>query len=132
MAITRISITIPRQLLTALDRRAKQLDRSRSWAIAEAVRRFLGRAERTPAETTAGKRVHQPVTSASAAVAVAAARRRHLGSELALPVSERLRRAEELGKLGRQAQRRATRQQVIGFDSYEDYYQWKQARLVGG
>lgn len=112
MALTRISLTISRSLVSALDRKARELDRSRSWVIAEAARRFLD---------TYG------------AADVAAARRRHLQTDVALPPGERLRRAEELGRLARQAQRwrKRVRQQVIGFDSYEDYYEWKKARLVG-
>jgi hypothetical protein len=51
---------------------------------------------------------------------------------LALSPSERLRRAEELGSLARQAQGRGRRQQAIGFESYEDFYEWKKRRLIGG
>lgn len=128
MAITRISITIPDNLVAALDRKAKDLDRSRSWVIAQAVRQFL----ETPG--SAGKptlAVREPSPPPYAALEVAAARRQHLKTDLALPPAERLRRAEELGRLARRAQRRGVRNQVIGFDSYEDYYEWKTARLVG-
>jgi hypothetical protein len=47
MALARISITIPRELLAEADGAARQLDRSRSWIVADAVRRYL-RAGRTP------------------------------------------------------------------------------------
>ncbi|MBI4420912.1 MAG: CopG family transcriptional regulator [Gemmatimonadetes bacterium] len=132
MAITRTSITIPAPLLGALDRKAKELDRSRSWVIAEAVRRFLAAPTISAKPPPAVRESAAP--SYAAAVDVAAARRHHLATDLTLPLAERLRRTEELGRLGREAQRRrGIRHQVIGFDSYEDYYEWKKkARLGGG
>ena len=123
MPIARISVTIPRDVITAADRRARALDRSRSWVVAEALRRFVA------GGATAA--VHEPVATYRASGEVAEARRRHLAAELALPPAERLRRAEELGRLARQAWRRGRRQQVIAFDSYEDYYEWSKARRVG-
>jgi len=127
---SRISITLPRDLLVAADRRAAELERSRSWVLAEAVRSYLG-------ERGAGsvRRVSEAAAPVYAAREVAEARRRHLVAGLARPPAERLRRAEELGRLAIQAQRREgrgrRRHQIIGFDSYEDYYEWKKARLVG-
>jgi metal-responsive CopG/Arc/MetJ family transcriptional regulator len=37
----RISATIPEALVAAADERAKRLDRSRSWVISEALRRYF-------------------------------------------------------------------------------------------
>jgi hypothetical protein len=37
---SRISITLPPEVLAAADRLAKRLDRPRSWVVAEAIRRF--------------------------------------------------------------------------------------------
>jgi heme-degrading monooxygenase HmoA len=48
-----------------------------------------------------------------------------------LPPEERLRRAEELGRLARQAQTRGPRKVIIIFDSYEDFYEWRKSRLIG-
>ena len=132
MALARISITVARDLLAAADRRAKKLDRSRSWVVAEALRRYLKNGQGWEPAERRGARVREPGPQAYAAREVAEARRRHLLAELALPLAERLRRAEELGRLARQAQRRGRRHQAIGFDSYEDYYEWKKTRLVGG
>jgi predicted transcriptional regulator len=118
--ITRVTITLPSDLLAAADARARQLDRSRSRVVVEALRTYL-----------AAPVVREPGV-VYAAREVAEARRLHLATELRLPPAERLRRAEELGRLGRAAQRRKPRQQIIGFDTYEDYYEWKRkARLVG-
>ncbi|HKC48000.1 MAG TPA: ribbon-helix-helix protein, CopG family [Gemmatimonadales bacterium] len=119
--LVRITITLPKDLLDAADTRARRLDRSRSWVVAESLRQLVS--------GIAGV-VREPAV-AYGAREVAEARRFHAASDLRLSPAERLRRAEELGRLGRTAQRRARRQQVIAFDSYEDYYEWKKARLVG-
>jgi hypothetical protein len=75
-------------------------------------------------------RVAEPPASYAAAE-VAEARRRRLRSEAALPPEERLRRAEELGRLARQAHARGPRRVIIIFDSYEDFYEWRKSRLIG-
>lgn len=118
--ITRVTITLPSDLLAAADTRARRLDRSRSRVVAEALRTYLAAPMvRDPGVAYAGREV-------------AEARRLHLATELRLSPAERLRRAEELGRLGRAAQRRKPRQQIIGFDTYEDYYEWKRkAHVVG-
>jgi hypothetical protein len=124
MALTRISITLPRDVLAAADRRARSLDRSRSWLVVEAVRAYLA--------TSAGSRVREPDAPAYAVQEVADARRRHLAADLKRSPAERLRRAEELARLARQVRPRSgRREQVIGFDSYEDFYEWKRARRAG-
>lgn len=130
---TRISVTLPPEVVEAADARAQALDRSRSWVVAEALRRYLAAA---PGEEVAGMErrglyVAEPAAPAYAARAVERARARHLRAEAALPVDERLRRAEELGRLARRAQGRGVRCQVIGFDSYEDFYEWKKGHRIG-
>lgn len=125
MALARISITLPRDVLAAADRWAKQLDRSRSWVVAEAVRAYVGRLAtvREP-----GVQYGAPV---DAALEVAAARQRHLLADLDLSPAERLRRAGDLVALAWQVHGRRKRAQVIGFDSYEDFYEWKKVRRAG-
>ena len=121
MAITRISITLPPELAKAIDAKARELDRSRSWVIAEAARRFV----EAPAAA-----VHEN-SPAIATSEVAAARRRHLYTEAKLTPEERVRRAEDLVRIARQVRQRKPRRQVIGFDSYEDFYEWKRADRSG-
>jgi len=124
MAFTRISITLPRDVLAAADRRARALDRSRSWLIVEALRAYLA----TPVRS----QVREPDAPVYAVREVADARRQHLAADLKRSPAERLQRAEQLARLARQVRpRRGRRQQVIGFDSYEDFYEWKKARLAG-
>jgi hypothetical protein len=122
----RISITLPSDLVKAADRRASELDRSRSWLLAESLRQYLAAPAAAPTA-----RASEPAAPAYATREVAEARSRHLAHDLKLPPAERLRRAEELGHLARRVQPRARRHQVIAFDTYEDFYQWKKARLVG-
>jgi len=127
MVYARTSITLPNALLAAVDRRAKALDRPRSWVIAEAVRQWLDSAPAPVGQSS----VREPPADPYGAAEVADARRRHLVAELRLTPAERLRRAEGLGRLARTHQRRSQRVQIIGFDTYEDYYEWKKARRVG-
>lgn len=126
MALARISITLPRDLVAAADRRARELDRSRSWVVAEAVRDYLGRPGGAVRELNVD--YGAPV---DAAREVAEARRRHLLADLKLEPAERLRRAEELVRLAWKVHGRRRRPQVIGFDSYEDFYVWKKAHRAG-
>jgi len=110
MSYARISITLPESLLAAADQRAAELDRPRSWVVAEALRTYL----RRDASTTGGTpkppvQVSEPAPPPYAAAAVAEARLRHIEADLRLDPAQRLRRAEDLGRLAQQRQRRGTR-----------------------
>ncbi len=124
--IARISITIPADLLKAADRLADELDRSRSWVIGEAVRRLAG--------GTSPSVVREPVAGPYAGyeAEMETARLRRLKADLAATPQERLRDAEELVRLGRMVRPPRNRSQIIGFDSYEDYYRWKTTQRAGG
>lgn len=135
---SRITITIPQDLVEAADEKARSLDRSRSWVLVEALRRFLEGPARpshvrepaasphaaTPGPTTG------TATPVDVAAEVAASRLRRLRSEIALPPLERLRRAEGLARLGQISDLPRASAQVVGFDTYEDYYEWKKSRLI--
>ena len=135
---SRITISIPRDLVQAADERAEEVDRSRSWVLTEALRRYLrldAPAEgvrRQAAAPYAARRgpVGSPQVAIDAAAEVQAARERRLRSELALPALERLRRAEELARLGAPSTGSGVSLQVLGFDTYEAYYEWKKNRLI--
>ena len=120
MALTRISITIPGSLVTALDRTAKALDRSRSWVIAEAARRFL---DAPPLVTAApSSAVREPVASYGSP-GLSPSRLQQLEADLALSPTERVRAAEQTARAVPRTQRRA--QRVVTFDRYEDYLDWQ-------
>src|SRR5207245_5160005 len=97
MALTRISITLPPEVLQAADKRARALDRSRSWLIVAAIRTYLA---------TAPAQVREVAGPVSGAQEVADARRQHLASDLRRTPAERLRRADELAQLARRARSR--------------------------
>jgi predicted transcriptional regulator len=128
MAYARVSLTLPKALLAAADRRAKELDRSRSWVTAQALRQWL-----VPGQplADAGSWLVRETAAPYETEEVANSRRRHLAAELKLSPAERLRRAVELGRLARARQPRGPRAQIIGFDSYEDFYEWKKGRRAG-
>ena|SRR5258706_102383 len=124
MALKRISITLPKDVLDAADKRARALDRSRSWVIVEAIRAYVA--------APAGFRVREADVPGYAVEEVADARRRHLVADLKRSPAERLRRVEDLVRVARQVRpKRVRREQVIGFDSYEDFYEWKRAHRAG-
>jgi len=116
--LTRISATIPDDLVREADRKAAELDRSRSWVLAEALRRYL-----------APPVVREPSAIYDVAAEIQAASDRRLVTELGLTPTERVRRAEALGRLASRAHPKRT--QVIGFEDYADFYEWKQARRIG-
>lgn len=102
----------------AADQEAAAAGRPRSWVVAEAIRQYRGgpgAVERAP----------------EGASDVAAARRQHLAADLRLSAEERLRRATGLLRLARRG-RGPGRAQVIGFETYEDFYAWKRARRAEG
>lgn len=124
----RISVTLPPDLVAAADRRAEQLDRSRSWVVAEALRHYL--ALRGPRRVLEPEAEYSPAPTGDASAEVAAARRQQLEASLRLSPGERLERAGALASL---APRRASnRQQIIGFESYDDFYEWKLHRRAEG
>jgi hypothetical protein len=125
MAYARISATLPEEVLAVADRLAGALDRPRSWVIAEALRRWDGAAAPVP------RVVREAAPSPYGAFEVADARRRHLAADLRRTPGERLRRAGDLARLARARRVGTPRTQIIGFDTYEDFYQWKKARRAG-
>jgi predicted transcriptional regulator len=108
----RIAITLPPDVLGAADKLARELDRSRSWVVAEAVRQYALNSTERASET------------------IAAARDELLRRELALSPAERLKRAEDLLHLARLAHPRKPRTQIIAFDSAEEFAEWKRASRI--
>src|SRR5258705_3096168 len=116
MALERISITLPKDVLDAADKRARALDRSRSWVIVEAIRAY-GEPTATP----------NAVTSPG----LGPLRLAQLEADLRLTPERRVHAAEETVRLGesvRGVSRPANR--LIAFDQYEDYVQWKQKEQI--
>ncbi len=122
MPYARIAITLPKDLVAAADRRARELDRSRSRVIAAALRAYLESPPPPPAQ------VREPVRPAYGSDAIGSARRAQLERDLARSPAERLRNAEAAARTARAHRaHRGRRHQIIGFDSYDDFYEWKQS-----
>lgn len=98
--------------------------------MAEALRAHLQQESAASPSGPAGAVAEAP-PAVYAVAEVAAARRERLRAEATLPLEERLRRAEELGRLARAAQARRPRSVIIIFESYEDFYEWRKSRLIG-
>jgi Ribbon-helix-helix protein, copG family len=127
--IARISMTLPADLLRQTDQEAKRLGRSRSWVIAEALRRAQGGIGAPP-----GLVREAAIASPYLAVheELEAARDRRLRAALALSPAERLRQANELVRLARAVRPPRSRSQVIAFDTFEDFWLWKRAHRAAG
>jgi hypothetical protein len=127
MALTRITVTLPAELVRAADTAAEAQDRSRSWIVADALRRGLA---------TPGAPVREiPAVAHTAtphAEAFAAAQLQHLADDLALTPVERLTRLGEMAALTQHARRRSSRDQVLAFDAYDEFYAWKTRRRIAG
>ena len=117
----RIAITLPRELLVVADRRARELDRSRSWVIAEAIRRDMA------ASATSLPESQPPAPQPG----IGASRRAQLLADLRLSPEERVREAE-LTERATQRTRPTSRNSIVSFERYEDYLEWKRVQDAGG
>jgi hypothetical protein len=113
----RIAITLPEEDLAAADRIAKDLDRSRSWVIAEAIRVYAARPVDSP---------QLPL-----ALGLGASRLAQLRADLALTPEQRVREAEATAHaVPRRDRGRVNR--VVFFERFEDYLDWKTREAAGG
>ncbi|MEN9509388.1 MAG: hypothetical protein RLZZ621_1951 [Gemmatimonadota bacterium] len=106
----RISITLPPADLEAADRMAAAQDRSRSWIIAEAIRRYAAdieaEAERSPD--------------------MGISRRIQIGRDLELTAAERIRDAESVEVVG--TMQRGGIEQPLRFANYAEFTAWRAKR----
>jgi predicted transcriptional regulator len=118
----RIAITLPQAALTAADRLARAQDRSRSWVVAEAIRRF---ADASRTEAAAARKPTQPI--AGGRPGLGDSRLAQLHRDLELTPEERVRAAEETARLSGRA-RSPVAQHVTMFERIQDYVDWKRQR----
>jgi len=114
---TRITITIPEDLVQQADATAERLGRSRSWVLAEALRGYL----RRPAQAAEPVVTYRPGLGPS--------RQLQLESDLELSPEQRVKEAQRTALAMPQASRRA-RDQILTFDSYQHYLEWKRTQDV--
>ena len=127
--LSRISMTIPADVLRQADQMARQRSRSRSWVISEVIRRLAaGPVTAMPGLSLVAEAA---APTCEAAAAIAEGRMAQIRASLALSPADRLRRAESLVSLSRAVHPRARRNQVISFDTLEDFGLWKEARRAG-
>ena len=100
----RIAITLPPEDLAIADQVAREQRRSRSWVIAEAIRRYAAT---------------QPRGSG-----LGDSRRAQLLADLRLTPEERVLAAEETARVSLLLRPPAGKR-AIAFDRYEDYLDWK-------
>ena len=136
----RIAITLPKRDLAAADRLARSQDRSRSWIVAEAIRRYAAATDAKPVRAGsaggAGGAVGTPDEDATAIVplrqpGLGASRLAQLTRDLKLTPEARILAAEEtLRQAG--GPRRPRRHHLLAFDRYEDFLDWKKTRDARG
>lgn len=125
MAYSRISITVPGDLVASADRVAARLDRSRSWVLAEALRRYLEAVGTDDAGGAAAAVVREVGPGTQAGLGLGDYRRRQLEADLALTPEQRVREAEETSRLSEVKGRGWRGDRLLTFDRYEDYLAWE-------
>ena len=126
MPYARISVTLPKALLAAADRRAKQLDRSRSWLIADALGASLAAAPGGGGPP----RVREALPSSYATTpGLGEQRLAQLRSDLALTPEQRVLEAEQTARAVPPVEAPWTG--VLIFDRFEDYLAWKRREAIG-
>lgn len=127
MALTRITITLAPALVRAADRRARELGRSRSWVLAEALRLSLGNARtvRDAEVRGGGVRERAPAYESAALDKLGAYRREQLEADLALTPEQRVREAEETLRVAQVTGSPSLGHRLLFFDRYEDYLEWE-------
>ena len=131
-AFRRVTVTLPATVLDAADSLATRLDRSRSWVVADAVRRLTaqpewadgaGRVSETGSSTAAVRDAPPPSYEVQAAFREAEAVR--LEGDLAMTPEQRVHAAEELASIFPSNRPRPRFRRVLQFDTYADYLDWK-------
>jgi predicted transcriptional regulator len=123
MPLKRITITIPDPLLTAADERSRTLERSRSWVLVDALRRYL--AEETGEQTPAVAEGAPASYGDRRAAGLGPYRLAQLESDLGLPVLDRVRESELAARVTELRTTPTRSQRVLTFDRYEDFLEWE-------
>jgi len=119
MALSRISITIPKELVAEADRKAAELDRSRSWVLVDALRKYLAPRERVVREH-----------ATEYLVGIGPSRAAQLEADMRLTPEERVYAAEQTLLVDEMRGRKPVQDRLVTFDSYEDYLEWQRHEAV--
>jgi hypothetical protein len=127
--LERISMTIAADLIGRADQLARRWDRSRSWVIAEAVRRLAEKPEGSGSKATS-----ESGSKATGGPAVGPvldpSRRRQLAADLRLSPEARVVEAERTARES-PAVGRSFSSLWVSFDRWEDYFEWKHLEAAG-
>lgn len=127
----RIAITLPEQDLATADRLALAYDRSRSWIVAEAIRRYAAALHTPSIHTRRTDHVTGDAATSAAEPAghpgLGASRLAQLTRDLSLTPEARVREAEETLRLT-ELREKPRAHRVMAFDAYEDFLEWKATR----
>ena len=127
MSLSRISITIPEELVTEADRKAVELDRSRSWVLVDALREYL--APREPGMKAGSARlVQEPEMEYLAGLGPS--RTAQLEADLRLTPEERVLAAERTLLVDAARGHTPVQDRLVTFDRYEDYIEWQRREAV--
>jgi hypothetical protein len=127
MALTRITITVPAELVRAADKAAKAQDRSRSWVVADALRRGLAHAGGAAIAAPGIAAVREVPRFRYAPDGLDPQRFDQLRADMALTAEQRVMEAEETLRTGG-AQRPGPRSRYVRFfERFEDYLAWNRA-----
>lgn len=128
----RITITVPEDLVRSADERAGALDRSRSWIVADALRRYLTEPmkdrvgqEIVPAE---GRPVVEAARSSGSnmrAASLGPYRLAQLESDMRLSVEERVKESELAARVTELRTTPLRSERILTFDRYEDFLEWE-------
>jgi len=126
-AFRRVTVTVPAAVLDAADRLAARLDRSRSWVVAEALRR-LGEHPETPGGAAA---VRETATAPySVASGLGPQRLAQLEADIRLTPEQRVHAAEADIETAVRFHRPPRVAQVIAFATYDDFLDWKRRSVL--
>jgi hypothetical protein len=125
MTYARISVTVPKTVLAAADRRARELGRSRSWVVAEALAAYVAQ----PTEREPARRVREATATYQMSPGLGEQRQAQLESDLALTPEQRVIEAERTARATPAPATRWTG--VLTFDRFEDYLRWKRREAIG-
>jgi predicted transcriptional regulator len=125
----RISVTLPPDLVQKADRRAAALDRSRSWVVSEALRRYLTPITGYPEGGHSGMLTRE--SGRSPHRGLGEHRLAQLEADLALTPEQRVREAEETARATEPREPHTAGERVLTFESYEHYLDWKRRADAG-
>jgi hypothetical protein len=122
----RIAITLPEEDLAAADRLAATHDRSRSWILADALRRYVASLE-VPGARVVSEMPRATLSTPPSEAGLGPSRTAQLQSDLSLTPEARVREAELTLQVTEPREQSRTNQLLV-FDRYEDFLNWKRTR----